>query len=81
MGVTVFASICGMAFNVVADPLVGYLYKTYLLEVPQDLTKTLLKIAQITTSVNAVVAVICASVFYLALRPALKKAGLLANVK
>lgn len=81
IGVTVFASICGMAFNVVADPLVGYLYKTYLLGVPQDLTKNLLKIAQITTSVNAVVAVICSSIFYLALRPALKKAGLLADVK
>ena len=81
IGVTVFASVCGMAFNVVADPLVGYLYKTYLLGVPQDITKALLKIAQLTTSVNAVVAVVCASVFYLALRPALKKAGLLTDVK
>ena len=81
IGVTVFASVCGMAFNVVADPLVGYLYKTYLLGVPQDITKALLKIAQLTTSVNAVVAVVCASIFYLALRPALKKAGLLADVK
>ena len=81
VGVTVFASVCGMAFNVVADPLVGYLYKTYLLGVPQDITKALLKIAQLTTSVNAVVAVVCASIFYLALRPALKRAGLLADVK
>lgn len=63
--------------NIIADPLVGYFYKTYLLGLPQDLTKTLLKISQLTTSVNAAVAVLCASVFYLALRPALKKAGLL----
>lgn len=81
VGVTVLASVCGMAFNVVADPLVGYLYKTYLLGVPQDITKALLKIAQLTTTVNAIVAVVCASIFYLALRPALKKAGLLADVK
>ena len=69
-----------MAFNVVADPLVGYFYKTYLLGVPQDLAKALAKISALTTSVNAVVAVIFASIFYLALRPALKKAGLFVQV-
>lgn len=79
-GVTVLASACGMAFNVVADPLVGYFYKTYLLGVPQDITKALVKIAALTTTVNAVVAVIAASVLYLALRPALKKAGLFLQV-
>ena len=77
IGITVLASACGMIFNIIADPLVGYFYKTYLLGLPQDLTKTLLKISQLTTSVNAAIAVLCASVFYLALRPALKKAGLL----
>lgn len=75
-GVTILASACGMAFNVVADPLVGYFYKMYLLGVPQDISKALAKISTLTTGVNAIVAVICASVFYLALRPALKKAGL-----
>lgn len=79
-GVTILSCACGMAFNVVADPLAGYLYKTYLLGVPQDITKALVKIAALTTSVNAVVAVIAASVFYLALRPALKKAGLFLQV-
>lgn len=75
-GVTILSSACGMAFNVVADPLVGYFYKMYLLGVPQDISKALAKISTVTTGVNAIVAVICASVFYLALRPALKKAGL-----
>lgn len=73
---TVAAAFCGMAFNVVADPLVGYFYKSYLLGVPQDIASALAKIATLTTGVNAVVAVIAASVFYLALRPALKKSGL-----
>ncbi len=76
-GITVFASFCGMAFNVVADPVVGYFYKTYLLGIPQDLAKALAKMSAITTFVNAIVAVICASIFYLALRPALKKAAFL----
>ena len=75
-GVTILASVCGMGFNIVADPLVGYFYKTYLLGVPQDISKALAKISAVTTSVNAVVAVIAASIFYLALRPALKKSGL-----
>lgn len=75
-GATITACACGMIFNIIADPLVGYFYKTYLLGVPQDISKALAKIATLTTSVNAVVAVICASIIYLALRPALKKAGL-----
>lgn len=57
-----------MVFNIIADPLVGYFYKMYLLGVPQDLASALAKMATITTSVNAVVAVIFASIFYLALR-------------
>ena len=79
--ITILASFAGMAFNVVADPLVGYFYKTYLLGIPQDITKALLKISQATTLVNAILAVVFASIFYLALRPALKKAGLLATEK
>ena len=77
VGVTVLASACGMAFNMVADPLVGYFYKTYLLGIPQDLAKAMTQMATVVTSVNAVLAVIFASIFYLALRPAIKKAGLL----
>ena len=75
-GVTILASVCGMGFNIVADPLTGYLYKTFLLGIPQDIASTLAKISTVTTAVNAVVAVIAASVFYLALRPALRKSGL-----
>ncbi len=75
-GATIAACSCGMIFNIIADPLVGYFYKTYLLGVPQDISKALAKWASVTTSVNAIIAVICASVIYLALRPALKKSGL-----
>ena len=79
-GVTILASVCGMGFNIVADPLAGYFYKTYLLGVPQDIASALAKMATVTTAVNAVVAVIAASIFYLALRPALRKAGLFVEV-
>lgn len=80
-GITVLATTCGMAFNVVADPLVGYFYKTYLLGIPQDLSLALAKLSAVTSLVNAIVAVIAASIFYLALRPALKKAGLLTTAQ
>lgn len=79
-GVTILAATCGMAFNIIADPLVGYFYKTYLLGVPQDLAATFAKIDLGATAVNAVVAVVAASIFYLALRPAMKSAGLLIQV-
>ena len=79
-GVTILACVCGMGFNMVADPLVGYFYKMYLLGVPQELSAALAKMATVTTAVNAVVAIIAASIFYLALRPALRKAGLFIQV-
>ncbi len=77
---TVLSCACGMAFNVVADPVVGYFYKTYVLGVPQEAAAIWVKIGAMTTAVNAVVAVIAASIFYLALRPALKRAELLPHI-
>lgn len=77
IGITILSSACGMIFNIIADPLVGYFYKSYLLGVPQDLAATLAKINLLTTSVNAITAVVAATIIYLALRPALNKAGLL----
>ena len=70
------AAAAGMAFNTVADPVVGYFYKTYVLGQPQDAAKLLAKMAAVTTFVNSVIAVITATVLYAALRPALKKARL-----
>ncbi len=74
---TIVSSAAGMVFNIFADPIVGYFYKTYILGVPQDLSKALAKIGALTTSVNAVVAVIFASIIYLILRPIFKKSGIL----
>lgn len=74
---TVLSCAGGMAFNVVADPVVGYFYKTYVLGVPQEAAAIWVKMGAVTTAVNAVVAVIAATVFYLALRPALKRSNLL----
>ena len=77
---TVLSCTAGIGFNVVADPVVGYFYKTYILGVPQSVASIWAKMGAITTLVNAVVAVLVASVFYLALRPALKRSNLLPPV-
>lgn len=80
VGATLISCIGGMGFNIIADPLVGYFYKTWLLGIPQDIAKALAKMAAVTTFVNAIVAVTAATIFYLALRPALKKSGLFISV-
>lgn len=74
---TVLSCSAGMVFNIIADPLVGYFYKMYVMGIPQDAATLLAKMSAVTTSVNAVIAVIAASIFYLALRPALKRMKLL----
>ena len=74
---TLCSTACGLAFNIVADPLVGYFYKQYILGLPQEISEAFAKISALTTSVNAVASVIFATVLYIALRPVLKKEGFL----
>ena len=47
---------------------------------PQDLAKALAKVGAVTTSVNAVIAVVVASIIYLALRPVMKKSDMLRDL-
>ena len=74
---TALSCAAGMGFNIVADPVVGYFYKMYILGVPQEAASIWAKIGAITTSVNAVVAVVAATVLYMALRKAMKRSNLL----
>ena len=74
---SLFASIAGLGFNVIADPLVGYFYKQYILGQPQEMASILAKWSTATTFVNAVLSTILAVILYNVLRPVLLKAGLL----
>lgn len=78
---TIIAAIGGLAFNVVFDPIAGYFYKQYILGQPQQMAAILAKLSVVTTSVNAVVSVVLVSVIYNAIRPILKKSGLLLPVE
>ena len=78
---SVIASIAGLAFNVIADPIVGYFYKQYILGQPQKLAEALAKMSAAATFVNAVVSVILVAIIYNAVRPVLIKSHLLTVTK
>ncbi len=71
---TLLAAMGGLLFNVIFDPLVGYYYKLILLGKPAAELTLAWNVAS--TSINAVTSTIVSVAVYLALRPALQKAGL-----
>ena len=70
---SVIASVAGLAFNVIADPIVGYFYKQYILGQAQALAK----MSAAATFINAVVSVILVAIIYNAVRPVLIKSHLI----
>lgn len=76
----IVASVSGLLFNCVADPIVGYVYKYYLFGIPQNIASTLAKVSAVTTIVNAVLSECAVIVLYSALRPVLKKTGLISEI-
>ena len=61
---SLIASIAGLAFNVVADPIVGYFYKQYILGQPQAIADALAKMSAVATFVNAIVSTILVVLIY-----------------
>lgn len=76
---SLLASIAGLAFNVIADPIVGYFYKQYILGQPQQMAEVLAKWSAAATFVNAILSTIVVVIIYNALRPALAKSGMLGS--
>ena len=74
---SLLASVAELAFNVIADPIVGYFYKQYILGQPQQMAEVLAKWSAAATFVNAVLSTIVVVIIYNALRPALAKSGML----
>lgn len=74
---SLLASVAGLAFNVIADPIVGYFYKQYILGQPQQMAEILAKWSAAATFVNAILSTIVVVIIYNALRPALAKSGML----
>lgn len=78
---SVLASVAGLGFNVIADPLLGYFYKQYIMGQPQQMASVLAKWSTATTFVNAVVSTILVAVVYNALRPILIRSGIISVEK
>lgn len=76
---TILAAAGGLLFNVIFDPLIGYYYKLLILGKPAaELTLTW---NILSTSINAVTSAIVSVLVYMALRPALKRAGFFHHIK
>ena len=74
---SLLASVAGLAFNVIADPIVGYFYKQYILGQPQQMAEVLAKWSAAATFVNAILSTIVVVIIYNALRPVLANSGML----
>lgn len=71
---TVLAAACGLLFNAVFDPLIGYYYKLLILGKPA--AELMLTWKAASSSINAVTSTIVSTAVYMGMRPTLKKAGL-----
>ena len=67
----------GLLLNVITDPFLGYFRNIYIFGQEYTVAQALSKIAGGVTFVNSVASTICVVILYLALRPALERAGLL----
>ena len=67
----------GYLLKVITDPFLGYFRNIYILGQEYTVAQALSKIAGGVTFVNSVASTICVVILYLALRPALERAGLL----
>ena len=78
---SVIASVAGLGFNVIADPLAGFFYNQYIMGQPQQMAEVLAKWSTGATFVNAVVSVFLVGVLYHARRPVLMKMGMIHTYK
>ena len=75
----IVAAASGLLLNVFTDPFLGYFRNVYIFGQEYTVAQALTKIAGGVTFVNSVASTVCVVVLYLALRPALERAGLLSK--
>ncbi|MBR5340925.1 MAG: ECF transporter S component [Erysipelotrichaceae bacterium] len=62
--ITTVSAFAGLAFNVIADPIVGYLYRNYILGIPQEAAKIIATWVAGATAINAVICVFVSVILY-----------------
>jgi uncharacterized membrane protein len=74
---TILSTSAGMLFNIIAEPLFGYFYTAYILGAPAKAAAALAAWNAVTTTTNAVIAVVISTILYITIRPRLKNNGTL----
>ena len=74
------STIAGMLFNVIGEPIFSYFYKAFILGAPDHAAKALASWNAITTSVNAVLAVVLSTILYIIMAPRLQSNGILKKI-
>ena len=64
---------CGLGFNVLVDPVFGYLYKRFILQVPAKAATILATWSAGITALNAVVCVVVAVLLYMSLYKTIRR--------
>lgn len=78
---SLIASAVSLGFNVIADPVVGYFYKNYVLGVESSAAKIMSTWAAGVTLINAIAGTVVVVAVYAAIRPILKKTGLFIHIR
>lgn len=78
---SLIAAAVSLGFNVIADPVVGYLYKNLILGIPEPAAKIMTTWAAGVTFINAVAGTVVVVAVYAALRPVLMKTGIFFHIK
>ena len=64
ISITAISAAAALGFNVIADPIVGYFYRKYLLGIPQEAAKIIATWVAGSTAINAVVCTIISVILY-----------------
>lgn len=75
---TIIAAVCGMLFNFIFDPLIGYLYK--ILIIGKSAAEITLAWNVLTTGINAAASVIVAVIAYIPIRKALMRGNMFMTI-
>lgn len=65
--ITTISAVAGLGFNVIVDPIFGYFYKQYVLNMPQEIASIVMSWSRSITAINAVICVFVAVILYLSL--------------
>lgn len=77
LNTAIISSSAGMIFNIIFDPIFSYFYNRYVFGIAAKASSILANWSAITTTINALITVLCASIIYVTIAPRLKKSRII----